>query len=754
MADSQRSGQPSMSAATDLADLIDRFAELCDAAPHERDRWLNELEQSDAGAARMLRRMLDAEASGEAQTLDTPLLDLDVELMDGHAAIDAMPSHAPGLGGRYEVLRPLGFGANGDVYLARQRQPVERDVAIKVLRPSQVRPSTVERMAREAQALAALSHPNIATVLEAGQTDDGRPFIATEYVAGESIDQWCTATMAPARVRIRMLALVCRAVEHMHQRGVIHRDLKPTNILVAGTPEDPQPKILDLGIARIIGEDGQAAPTLTQPGALLGSLGYIAPEQFEGAPADTRSDIFALGRVLERVLNKIEDQWLLRQGRDIAAIVAKAVEQDAARRYSSAGAMAEDLESLLAGHGVSARRPSVLELLARTVRRHPRHALAVFVGTAGLCIAAGIAVERSLAQAQALRDRSSVLELQKSLLTETLDGSVRILGRYAGTLEQRAEMATRLDSQLRSMLLLAPDDRDLRVLLARVGTERARISLARGDLDGAASLALDAVGSMRADIRPEIAPVEEIRHLGLALVVYGDCLAQMKSYDDATEAYRQALELHRDARTRFPRHVGLLDDLSWSLDRFSQPVSHDGIPAEWSDRAPWLVMAEERLELADDLLRIDPGRYLSRFNAAVARLKLGRIYCEHDDARAQELLIAAAQMLEALARQDPGRTAVHARLSTTWSVLAEMHARLGRPDQAISAQERAVAALIDAVGSQPMADAHLARNLQQQAGRLEALYATHGRLDDAQALRDRVARMNQPVVRGGPEDKE
>ncbi|MEQ8844799.1 MAG: serine/threonine-protein kinase [Phycisphaerales bacterium] len=524
MADCERSGQPGMSAATDLADLIDRFAELCDAAPHERDRWLDELEGRDPAAARMLRRMLEAEASGEARTLDTPLLDLDAELIDGHATIDAMPSHAPGLGGRYEVLRPLGFGANGDVYLARQRHPIEREVAVKVLRPSQVRPNTVERMAREAKALAALSHPNIATVFEAGQTDDGRPFIATEFVAGEPVDAWCESSAISAQARILTLARVCRAVEHMHQRGVIHRDLKPTNILVSGTPDDPHPKILDLGIARIIGEDGQAAPTLTQHGALLGSLGYIAPEQFKGAPADTRSDIFALGRVLEKLLKDLSDAWVSRHARDVAAVVRMATEAEPARRYPSAGAFADDLEGLLHERGVAARPPSRREALWRLVRRHK------FTTALGvLAVASSLAAIATLSYSAQQLQRNN--EFQKATITDTFDGLVLYLGRYGGTHEQRAQLVSTMERQLDELLSYSPNDPDLLILRARLLTERARLHIGLHQPERAQPLSEAAVALMERLVDVRTSTEQDLAHKALTLIIRGDVHYELPAVD-------------------------------------------------------------------------------------------------------------------------------------------------------------------------------------------------------------------------------
>jgi hypothetical protein len=706
-----------------LATLMELFAALADLEPAERERRLAALARHQPEATAALRKMLRAESSEHARLLDHAPVDVAAALDESDAQIDAMPSAAPDVGSKYRVLGPLGFGSHGDVYLARQLRPVARDVAIKVLRPSQVRPTTIERMSREAQALATLDHAHIATVFETGQTDDGRPYIVTEHVPGEPIDRWCVSAAAPVEARCRAIAMVCRAVEHMHQRGIIHRDLKPTNILVHGPAQAPHPKILDLGIAKILGGNGQAMATLTRDGALLGSIGFIAPEQFRGAPADTRADIFAVGRILELVLEGVA--WPPATARDLHAIVRQATADAPHERYQSAGALAGDLEAVLAGRPITARRQTPLEAVARLVRRHRPASAVVLASVLAVVLALGVAIERSAAQSRTLREQARTLEMQKQLLTDTLDGSVVVLGRYAGTIEQRSELAEQLEAQL-EMLLAA--------------TERARITLARGQLDAARALASGAAATMRREIDPVTASERAVRQLGLAAVVHGDCLAALRAYDRAEREYAWALDLHLAARERFPKHVGLLDDLCWSLDRFSQPLDR-GLPGDAASRVPYARWAQERLDLAHELLALDPSRYLSRFNLAVASLKLGKIHAGFDDASAEPLLEAACHALEALCREDPGRTAPHAHLSATWRELAELYERRADDASALDAFERSVASLIDAVSSQPNSDAALLLHLRRRATHLADRYAALGRTADHEALLAQLERV-------------
>lgn len=735
MADSESSGKPGMPAAIDLADLIDRFAELCDAAPPERDRWLDELERGDPAAARMLRRMLEAEASGQAQTLDTPLLDLDAELLDGHATIDAMPSHAPGLGGRYEVLRPLGFGANGDVYLARQRQPVERDVAIKVLRPSQVRPSTVERMAREAKALAALSHPNIATVFEAGQTDDGRPFIATEYVAGEPIDAWCTAKAASARARILTLARVCRGVEHMHQRGIIHRDLKPTNILVAGTPEDPRPKILDLGIAKLIEDDGHAAPTLTQPGALLGSLGYIAPEQFEGGAADVRSDIYALGRVLERLLKDVSDSWTSRHARDLAAVVRMATEAEPARRYASAGAFADDLEGLLHERGVAARPASRREALWRLVRRYK------FTTALGvLTVASSLAAIATLSYSAQQLQRNN--EFQKATIKDTFDGLVLYLGRYGGTHEQRAQLVSTMERQLDQLLSYSPNDPDLLILRARLLTERARLHIGRREPERAQPLSEAAVALMERLVDVRTSTEQDLAHKALTLIIRGDVHYELGQFALARPVYERVLALQREAARRFPESQRLKLSICWSYDRLSYPlwIDHD---AEY--RRELLARAHDRLDESRELAHREPDDKDILYNLAMGQFRLGHNLIDADPARATSLLEPARDGLEALVAREPQRSGFVINYAFASTRLAMCYDNAGDTERTIETLDRALGVLERCILSLEANEEGITTMARRTFAQVAAWYESLGRPDLAADADRRLAAIEAHV---------
>jgi predicted Ser/Thr protein kinase len=312
--------------------------------------------------------------------------------------------------GRYRILRRIAEGGMGAVYEAEQDSP-RRPVALKIVRPGLASPGLVKRFTHEAQILARLHHPGIAQVYEAGLADDGQPFFAMEFIRGLPLDEYANRHGLDLTARVGLLARVCDAVQHAHDKGVIHRDLKPANILVEGTG---QPKVLDFGVARATGADLLTAAGLTQTGQLLGTPSYMSPEQVNADPdaIDQRADVYALGVILfelaaHRLPYRLEDRPLAPAARlileedpprlgsihrelsgDVETIVARALEKDPARRYSSAADLAADLRRWLAHKPILARPPSALYHLRKFARRHK--ALAGGVVATGVALVLGL----------------------------------------------------------------------------------------------------------------------------------------------------------------------------------------------------------------------------------------------------------------------------------------------------------------------------------------------------------------------------
>ncbi len=209
--------------------------------------------------------------------------------------------------GAYQILESIGEGGFGVVYMAEQREPVRRRVALKVLKAGMDTAEVISRFEGERQALAMMDHPNIAKVLDAGVTREGRPFFAMEFVPGRPITEYCDAARMPTRERLRLMVETCRAVQHAHQRGIIHRDLKPSNILVSEVDGKPVPKVIDFGIAKATTQQLSAATVYTQAGRMMGTPEYMSPEQtgMGGMDIDTRTDVYSLGVVLYELITGV-----------------------------------------------------------------------------------------------------------------------------------------------------------------------------------------------------------------------------------------------------------------------------------------------------------------------------------------------------------------------------------------------------------------------------------------------------------------
>jgi hypothetical protein len=386
------------------------FEEVRRLPDSEREARLAELARDRPDVAAEVRSLLRFTEEGEC-VLDRPII-----LRPIGAVV-----------GRYRIVRSIGEGGMGHVFLAEQQEPFRREVALKLIKLGMDTRAVVRRFEAEREVLARMSHPGIAQILDAGVAPDGRPFFAMELVAGEPVTEWCRRTTATTDERLRLFLQVCAAVQHAHQKGVIHRDLKPGNILVAGPREAPQPKVIDFGVARALDADGQRRLTRTQDGPSPGTPAYMSPEQLtRGDDVDTRSDVFSLGVVLREIVadppgDETGTHPAASMPRDLGAIVAKATELDRDRRYATVNALAEDVERFVRGLPVQARGPGALYIAAKFARRH----------TVALLAASSVLVAVAVVFALVVRDRDRT---QRELVAATIER-----GRLAGAVGQLIE---------------------------------------------------------------------------------------------------------------------------------------------------------------------------------------------------------------------------------------------------------------------------------------------------------------------------
>ena len=205
--------------------------------------------------------------------------------------------------GRYKLLQKIGEGGMGVVYMAEQREPVIRKVALKIIKLGMDTKQVIARFEAERQALALMDHPNIAKVLDGGATESGRPYFVMELVPGLPITQFCDEANLSTRDRLELFLEVCSAIQHAHQKGIIHRDIKPSNILVTLHGDKPVPKVIDFGVAKATQGRLTEKTLFTQFQQFIGTPAYMSPEQasLSGLDIDTRSDIYALGVLLYEI---------------------------------------------------------------------------------------------------------------------------------------------------------------------------------------------------------------------------------------------------------------------------------------------------------------------------------------------------------------------------------------------------------------------------------------------------------------------
>ena len=307
--------------------------------------------------------------------------------------------------GPYTLGRTLGEGGMGVVWAAEQYEPIRRTVALKLVKVGMDTVAVLSRFELERQVLARLNHPNIAHVLDAGQTEDGHPYFAMELVDGVAITRYCDSRDMPLRGRLDLFTQVCQAVQYAHQKGVIHRDLKPSNLLVAEVDGRPVAKVIDFGIAKAVGEGSRSGSPTVPGGGVLGTIEYMAPEQAEPGQQDidTRTDVYALGAVLYELLvgrpplspkeprptplaealRRVREEAVSRPSSQVADprmagtlfqeldwVVMKALEKDRDRRYATVGELAADIQRYLCDEPVAARPPGRGYRLRKFVRRN------------------------------------------------------------------------------------------------------------------------------------------------------------------------------------------------------------------------------------------------------------------------------------------------------------------------------------------------------------------------------------------------
>lgn len=532
----------------------------------------------DAALASQVHAMLAME---RASLLDGAASDIAVRLAEGDMAIDDLPSGT--IVGGWSILRRLGSGGMGTVYLAeRAGDGYVQQGALKQIKRGMDSAAVLARFRRERQILSRLVHPHIAHLLDGGLSADGRPYFVMEYIDGEPLSQWLVRAQPDLDARVATFLTICDAIAHAHHTLIVHRDIKPDNVLIDA---NGQPRMLDFGIAKLLENDAEDERTGTA--SQFVSRAYAAPEQLKGEVATTATDIFQLGELLFELLTGTRfapaptsalSSWLVRaqasandasrtaippralQG-DAAIILARATDVEPQRRYATVEALARDVRAWRNGHPIAARADTATYRLRRFIGRH-RFATAAAVlalfAVIGGALVAGWQAREAAAEARLARsaqafltsifDASAPDEAAGNRVTarELLDrGSERIQHDLADQPRLRGEMLLTLGSLYRQLGQFPQAEKllgEARTVLAKVASRsdsaiRAQIEYSvamreRGDMDQS-ELAIDAAFAMD--------PTPELR--ARALAERGLLREKQGRYDDGVADARAAMSI-------------------------------------------------------------------------------------------------------------------------------------------------------------------------------------------------------------------
>lgn len=533
--------------------------------PEQQDRYIEEACAVDPGQKKRLLTLLGTHRRMEQRGGVSILERASEQLNSLTRETEPLPGAVID---RYRLVEKVGEGGMGIVFSAEQVRPIQRLVALKLLRPGMSSQRILARFALERQLLEQMDHPGITRVLDAGVQENGCPFFVMELVRNPvRMSDYCDQKKLSIADRIQLLIRVCRVVHYAHQRGVIHRDLKPSNILVSRDDERPQPRIIDFGIAKALNGQGSADDS-TAHGDCLGTPGYMSPEQAlsTGGSPDIRSDIYSLGVVLYELLTgetprphqqlttgnlswKTSDFWksaiiapsariaklgdsaaeiALKRGctvddlsrtltHDLDSILQKSLAIERDERYQNVSELQRDLERFLAGHPVEAVGPSKLYRFRKLVLRHR------WTSAATACALAAILTTSVLATVFALR-ATRAEQAASQRLTEVLA--------FQEELKQKKEEAETSSKQARAVLKILQAQQASMVAVTRF-TEPLLQSIQNG-----AALAPELTALASVPLNPEVISTPDPR-----LIIRGDWTWATSSMELVAEAYNSCVAM-------------------------------------------------------------------------------------------------------------------------------------------------------------------------------------------------------------------
>lgn len=689
------------------------FDRIVDAPESERQTILDELTAGDGHLRADVVALIDADTRSDAlpDVVPTPCLLLDDPLV-GRTI------------GAYRIERELGHGGMGTVYAARRTGAFEQTVAIKVMRRGFDAARILERFLAERQILAKLEHPNIGRLFDGGSTPEGLPYFVMELLQGDPITTHCRARAVARRDRLRLFLDACDAVDYAHRQLVVHRDLKPGNVLVT---RDGVVKLLDFGIASVI-DAGDPAGDAT----VLLSADYASPEARRGEGGTIASDVYSLGVLLRELLTDARpDEALPGQPMpaDLDAIVRRATAADPAARYASVRDLTEDVRRYLAYLPVTARRGSVGYRAARFLRRHRVPAAAAFMVVASL--SAGLVMTaRSARIANEERVRAELRFEDVRRLTHTLLFDLHDeVGRLPGAIEVRQRLLARAQDYLDTLGADPAAASSLRMEAAivydRIGALAFDMETALANYTRAAAIFDELSSGRPTDATLQHRRIENLHNIGDLRKMMGqtdraladaaralemsralaqafpdspDALEMIRrshsligfihedagEFEAAVPAYASALAVSEEAYRRWPDNAGRRR-VGMSLTRLGVTLDGSGQPREA------MLAFDRAAALLEPLALEEPVNVVYKRDVWLLLLRRGEARLARGDGNALDELLRALQIKEWLAESDPSDTGHQRGLSVTRFAVGRALERLGRKEEAARYYEGAVA---------------------------------------------------------------
>ncbi len=600
----------------------ERIKELFDAALElkqaDREQYLSRACEGDPS----LRAEVDSLLSAYARSDELSQPAIPIEMPEESKALQFI--------GPYRLIRKLGEGGMGQVWLAEQTEPLRRQVALKLIRAGLYDESLIARFLAERQSLALMEHPAIAKVFDAGATLEGQPYLVMEYVPGDPITKYCDQHNLSIKERLKLFIKACEGVLHAHQKAIIHRDLKPANILVIELDGQPTPRIIDFGLALAVQPQAEVPDTPTRPEIMVGTPGYMSPEQAGAGDIDTRTDVYSLGVVLYELLTgrlpfdvsewrrlpvsetvrHIQEQVAIRpslkaaeksrvsvdaaerrgtQPRrlakqlagDLDLIATKALEKDRQRRYGTPSELAADIRRTLDHYPVDAHPPSATYQIEKYVRRHR-------LGVAMTALLALILPAFVVVQAVELR-RIARERDRASRIADFMTGMFKVSdpSEARGNQATAREILDKASKEIDTGLKRDPDlQSDMMFVMGKVYDNLGLYSRSDDLLRGSAAIRQRELGEKS----PETVS---------SMVALGWTLDHEGRYAEAEKLQRQTLENAR--RALGPRNAGTLQamrGLGYSLAQEGQYPEAEKLQREAADGQTRLLGAEHPDTLA------------------------------------------------------------------------------------------------------------------------------------------------------------